>query len=514
MNLRKTLSIKARITITVLLMLVLGVVTGWVSFNRMQAVQDRVDISFRFYLPLTRVLSRIGHLEDEQNRWFVQALLEAKQNAASFDLPQARERIDRLDDEIARGKQLVSVILDDRELAVDRRGLTTILEQFGQVQKQQQHIDGQLDQWPVALSGTAQLLPKDVGLQILNEVTELQSGTAQLVQAVERVTEDEVNAARMEGEWGLLVLVPLLLISFLIALVLAGLAAKGIIQPLRYAQQIAQQIAAGNRNVPITRVSQDELGQLLGALESMQDAVRQREQMEQRLHQAETRSQIGHLALGMAHEINNPLANAAMNLQLLEPELQSLAEPERALRLLHIIDRNLERAVGITRELLNFSRPQELSFSPINLQDVLDGALLLMEPRLKQIKVSRQATPVPEVLGLYGKLEQLLVNLLQNAVDAMPEGGVLVINLDCRDGWVTLLIRDTGIGIPESLREHLGQPFVSTKKDGSHVGLGLTICNAIVSQHRGALELTAAPGGGTQAWVRLPVFEAQDAARF
>lgn len=514
MNLAKTLSIKARITLTVLSMLVLGVLTGWLSFDRMWAVQNRVDISSRFYLPLTHILNRIEHIEEEQNHWFAQALLEANQNAASFDLPQARERIDRLDDEIARGKQLVSVILGDLELRIDRHGLETILEQFSQVQTQQQHIDGQLDQWPVAVSGTAQLLPKDVGLQILNEVTELQAATAQLVEAVERVTEDEVNAARMEGESGLLVLVPLLLISFLIALVLAGLAAKGIIQPLRYAQQIAQQIAAGNRNVPISRISQDELGQLLGALESMQEAVRQRERMEQRLHQAETRSQIGHLALGMAHEINNPLANVAMNLQLLEPELRSLAEPERALHLLHVIDRNLERAIGITRELLNFSRPQEFSFSPVNLQDVLDGALLLMEPRLKQIKVSRQTTPVPEVLGLYGKLEQLLVNLLQNAVDAMPEGGVLVITLTSKDGWVTLLVRDTGTGIPESIREHLGQPFVSTKKDGSHVGLGLTICNAIVSQHRGTLELRAAPGGGTQAWVRLPVSKAQDAARF
>jgi len=77
-RLTKTLSIKTRITVTVLLMLALGVATGWVSFHSMRAVQDRVDISSRFYLPLTRIISRIGRLEEEQDDWFVQALLEAK----------------------------------------------------------------------------------------------------------------------------------------------------------------------------------------------------------------------------------------------------------------------------------------------------------------------------------------------------------------------------------------------------------------------------------------------------
>ncbi len=504
MRLTETLSIKVQITGTVLLMLALGVATGWVSFNRMRAVQDRMDISSRFYLPLTRNLNRIERLEEDQNHWFAQALLEAKENAAGFDLPQARERIDRLDEEIARGKQMVSAVLEDRNLFIDREGLADILDQFSQVQKRQQHIDGQLDQWPVAVSGAAQLLPKDVGIQILQEVTELQAGMAQLVQAVERVTEDSVNAARSEGEWGLLVLVCLLLFSLLIALLLGGFVAKGIIQPLRHAQHIAQQIAAGHLDVRFRKVSTDELGQLLGALESMMEAVREREGMEQLLHQAETRSQVGQLALGMAHEINNPLANAVMNLQLLSLELRSIPDPTRAKHLLEVIDRNLGRAVGITRELLSFSRPQEISLSPINVQDSLDGALLLMEPRMQGVRISRTAAAVPDVLGLYGKLEQLFVNLLQNAVDAMPEGGEIRITTEYRDGWVSVLIRDTGCGVPEALRGRLGEPFFSTKKDGVHVGLGLTICNSIVSQHGGTLVLEPAAGGGTQAQVRLP----------
>ena len=504
-RLTKTLSIKTRITVTVLLMLALGVATGWVSFHSMRAVQDRVDISSRFYLPLTRIISRIGRLEEEQDDWFVQALLEAKDNAASFDLPQARERIDRLDDEVARGKQMVSAVLEDHNLIIDRRGLADILDQFNQVQKRQQHIDGQLDQWPVAISGVAQILPKDVGMQILKEVTELQAGMAQLVQAVERVTEDSVNEARSEGEWGLLVLVCLLLFSLLIALLLGGFVAKSIIQPLRHAQHIAQEIAAGHLDVRFQKVSADELGQLLGALESMMEAVRERERMEQLLHQAETRSQVGQLALGMAHEINNPLANAVMNLQLLGLELRGLPDPARANHLLEVIDRNLGRAVGITRELLSFSRPQQLSLSPINVQDPLDGALLLMEPRLKGVRISRAATAVPDVLGLYGKLEQLFVNLLQNAVDAMPEGGELQISSEYQDGWVSVRIKDSGCGVPEALRDRIGEPFFSTKKDGVHVGLGLTICNSIVSQHGGSLVLEPAEGGGTLASVRLPV---------
>ncbi len=504
MRLTETLSIKVRITGTVLLMLALGVVTGWVSFNNMRAVQDRVDISSRFYLPLTRILSGIERLEEDQNHWFAQALLDAKENAAGFDLPQARERIDRLDDEIARGKQLVSAVLEDQNLVIDRVGLTDILDQFIRLQKRQQHIDGQLDQWPVAISGAAQLLPKDVGIQILREVTELQASMAQLVQAVERVTEDSVNEARSEGEWGLLVLVCMLLVSLLIALLLGGFVAKSIIQPLRHAQHIAQEIAGGHLDVRFRKVSADELGQLLGALESMMEAVRERERMEQLLHQAETRSQVGQLALGMAHEINNPLANAAMNLQLLGIELRSVPDPARADHLLDVIDRNLARAVGITRELLSFSRPQELSLGPINVQDPLDGALLLMESRLKGIRISRALAEVPDVLGLYGKLEQLFVNLLQNAGDAMPEGGELWITSEYRDGWVSVRIRDTGCGVPEALRARLGEPFFTTKKDGVHVGLGLTICNSIVSQHGGTLVLEPAAGGGTLASVRLP----------
>jgi signal transduction histidine kinase len=115
---------------------------------------------------------------------------------------------------------------------------------------------------------------------------------------------------------------------------------------------------------------------------------------------------------------------------------------------------------------------------------------------------------VPLVSGLSNKLQQVLVNLLLNARDAMPQGGKVYVRCWAEQGCVKVSVRDTGVGIPETLKPHLFEPFVTTKEVGKGTGLGLYVCHRIVTEHGGAIRIASEVGKGTEVVVELPVVEA------
>jgi two-component system NtrC family sensor kinase len=224
------------------------------------------------------------------------------------------------------------------------------------------------------------------------------------------------------------------------------------------------------------------------------------EDQARQLVQFEKLASLGQLAAGIAHEINNPLTNASLGIQMLRKKGGGQATAGQ----LEAVERNIDRAAAIARELLMFSRGREAEYVPVDLNEVIAGALLQMQHKLDRVVVERDLAQVPEVMGDRGKLEQVFINVLTNALEAMPAGGRLSLATAARGDTVEARIVDTGTGIADENVARVFDPFFTTKEVGSGTGLGLFICYGIIKQHRGEIQLSSVVGQGTTLTIKLP----------
>ena len=218
---------------------------------------------------------------------------------------------------------------------------------------------------------------------------------------------------------------------------------------------------------------------------------------------------IGELAAGVVHEVNNPLMVMMGHAVRLRRDLPAL--PALHARL-DVIEEEAQRAARILRRLLDFARRREPALKPVDIREVLERSLALVSPRLSHADVVTDAEifgDVAPVVGDRDELIQVFVNLFNNALDAMPEGGTLRIRTEVRsaDGipCLTVSVADTGVGIGPAELKHVFQPFYTTKADGRGTGLGLSVSQGIVRRHEGTLEVTSEPGKGSTFMVSLPL---------
>lgn len=213
-------------------------------------------------------------------------------------------------------------------------------------------------------------------------------------------------------------------------------------------------------------------------------------QLESRMSQAEKLAGIGQLAAGIAHQLNTPLGSILLSAQLLaETEL-----PEDQAEDVERIIRQTEQCRQIIKGLLNFARPQHQERTIVQLGEVAHETVHLMEKNLRAagVKVELETTGPAEVAGNRHELEQVFFNLLVNAVDAMPDGGVITIGVGPGDpGEILVSFADTGRGIPPEHRDQIFLPFFTTKDYGKGTGLGLSIIARIMHEHGGRIELDA-----------------------
>lgn len=234
------------------------------------------------------------------------------------------------------------------------------------------------------------------------------------------------------------------------------------------------------------------------------------EEQARRLVLAEKLTSLGQLAAGIAHEINNPLANASLGIQTLKNRLGMDAGGRDVSERLDAVERNIDRAAVIAQELLQFSRQRETEFIPLNVNSVVQGALTLLQYKLGTVTVLRDLGLVPDIMGDPGKLQQVFINVLANSVEAMPAGGTISIATAAQGRTVVARISDTGSGIDPENVSRVFDPFFTTKEIGTGTGLGLSICYGIIRQHNGSIEVDSAPGRGTTLTVKLPIREGHE----
>jgi PAS domain S-box-containing protein len=233
--------------------------------------------------------------------------------------------------------------------------------------------------------------------------------------------------------------------------------------------------------------------------------------LEQRVRVAEKLAGLHTLSAGVAHELRNPLSAVDLNLHLLEEELKETgASSPKTSQYLRVLNAECRRLTGILDNFMKFARPGSVCLHEVNMRDLIGhiATLLGYDAQERRIRLETSiAEGLPAVLGDETQISQVLVNLVVNAFQAMPDGGT------CRIGaaeqraegqqWVEITVQDNGVGINRDGLGRLFEPFYTTKAGGS--GLGLAVAYRIVEDHGGRIHVSSAPGSGTTVVIRFPL---------
>jgi signal transduction histidine kinase len=244
--------------------------------------------------------------------------------------------------------------------------------------------------------------------------------------------------------------------------------------------------------------------------ENARRAYRELNEAQARIIQSEKLAVVGTFASGLAHEIRNPLNSIALQISILERRVAPLDAPlvSELRELMAVVREEVKRLDNLVGDFLQFSRAGRLQFRRASLDALLDEVVRLLRPAARAGGVGirrRRSSPALPALPMDGeKIKQVVINLVQNAIEAMPQGGEVVIETALEDGRARLRIQDQGPGLPAGL--DVFQLFVTTKARGT--GLGLPIAQQIVLEHGGEITAGSAPGGGATFEVSLPLPEA------
>lgn len=294
-------------------------------------------------------------------------------------------------------------------------------------------------------------------------------------------------------------------------------------------QQKADDLAEKNR---LIEQSRDEL----------EHALQDLKQTQSQLVHSEKMASLGQMTAGVAHEINNPINFVSVGIDSLRHNIQDIREvldeylklrpdaAEEALRtqLLRIeklkreidlkelveeaeelfasIKNGARRTTEIVKSLRNFSRLDEDTLKPVSLEEGLDSTLVILQNQLKdRIKVEKSYAPLPEVSCYPGPLNQVFMNILTNAAQAIDGPGTIWVSTTAEDGYATVRIRDSGSGMPPEVKARIFDPFFTTKDVGVGTGLGLSITFGIIEKHHGRIRVESEVGQGTEFIIQIPL---------
>ena len=308
--------------------------------------------------------------------------------------------------------------------------------------------------------------------------------------------------------------------------------ATAIISSIKNAEGVITHYVSVQEDITERKQAEEQMRQLNGDLLHKQQellaAMEKLEATQMQLVEAEKMKTIGHLAAGVAHEVKNPLGVLRLGLDYLSRQPGN-KDPD-TVQALDDMSRAIKQASSVVGELLSLGKAQELVMETVDLHNLLEGSLALLRVALanNRVKVVRELVPGLPALRLDArKIEQVFINLVMNAIHAMPDGGTLTVRtcvkqldpaeaddvsglqlrsrLRLGDAVVMVDIDDTGIGIPEDKLPKVFDPFFTTKTHGKGTGLGLTVCKTIVGFHGGVLNLRNRPEGGVRASVMFKV---------
>jgi signal transduction histidine kinase len=242
----------------------------------------------------------------------------------------------------------------------------------------------------------------------------------------------------------------------------------------------------------------DEVLGLVVALEDVTEAVRTKEA----LIRSERLAAIGRMSAHVTHEIRNPLSSIGLNAEM----LKDAADENEAQSLCQAIIREVDRLTAITEEYLKFARLPRPELRPADVRELLTtiGAFVRRDCEAARVKLEVEVPKeLPPIQIDADQIRQAILNLVRNAKESMPEGGTAVLGARLEPDAVALFVKDQGAGIPEDAIDRIFDPFYSTKLTGT--GLGLALCQQIVTEHGGQLRVNSKPGTGSEFSIVMPL---------
>jgi signal transduction histidine kinase len=350
-----------------------------------------------------------------------------------------------------------------------------------------------------------------------------------------------------------------LAVGLAVALGLTGLVVRDLVAPIQALEARSEEMARGELARPVPPSGEaDEIGRLTVAFEEMRRSLRDRlrstesinidlerevrrrtEALEQKntelrdaleklrraqdnLIRSEKLASMGRLVSGIAHEINNPVNAVINSLGPLEEIVRQMGErpdsevgelARSAGEMLTVVQRGAARTKAIVQALHNYSRGDDAVQREVNLARSVDDSLDLLRHRLRHVQVKKEVDPAARILGLPGQIDQVLMNLITNASQALGErGGTITVGAAIRGGSVIVTVEDDGPGIPPEVLPRIFDPFFTTKDVGEGSGLGLSIVHGIVERHAGHIDVHSDPGRGTRFTITFPRFGSHSAA--
>jgi len=290
-------------------------------------------------------------------------------------------------------------------------------------------------------------------------------------------------------------------------ILLVSMAAGVMVRPIRSLVDALDSVRLGKLEpIPLPE-RHDELGDLQNSYRMMIDRLAkekaERERTQDLLGRTEKMATVGTLAAGIAHEINSPLTGAMHSVHALEA---GDLPPAKQDRYLQVAGESLERIRRAVSQLLDYSAVHVTNVADCDLSVLVAKTVEFLEYQItrSRIEVGNRLPPLPIRADAH-KMEQVLVNLVLNAVAAMPRGGRLAFRHIVEGPFLTLIVSDTGDGIPEENLEKIFDPFFTTKRNGEGTGLGLAVCRKIIEQHGGKISVSSRLGEGTEFHVSLPL---------
>ncbi|MFQ5982778.1 MAG: ATP-binding protein [Woeseiaceae bacterium] len=331
------------------------------------------------------------------------------------------------------------------------------------------------------------------------------------------VTRISANAAYLTARQLLDDLVFVGLVIILVAALGGVVVSRRITRPLERLSQAVRKIAKGNFDVNVAIVSGDEIGELSTSFNDMADELKEREaslkKAQHALVQSEKMAAVGTLSAGLAHEVKNPLSAVLGYAQLSKRKLD---QPEALKEHLDTIENETKRCNEIIGNLMQFSRQEQGEHSQIWVNDVVRRSIGIVDHQLslKNVHIgSELAEDLPSISGNANQLQQVLMNLMINAQQAMGDDGGTVDVATFVDGEsVMITVSDTGPGIDEEVAAKIFEPFYTTKAAGQGTGLGLSVTYGIIHDHGGEISVQRAASGGAKFVIKLPLETERDVA--
>ncbi|MGA2192724.1 MAG: ATP-binding protein [Nitrospirota bacterium] len=338
------------------------------------------------------------------------------------------------------------------------------------------------------------------------------------------IMQRSVDVRSETGFLVIIMLISLLIASLAATITMLTLLSRKVVAPIRELSEATEKIGHCELDLKVPVHGEDEVGELAHSFNRMiTDLKRSRDEVEERgrqtqeaqkkLIQSEKLAAIGTLVAGIAHEINNPVGIIASRTDCILMESKDNDSDCQFIDDLMVINKQTNRIADITRSLLTFARQAPAELKVVDVNAIVEDTLFLIAKQFlkEQIKIEKHLSPKnPRVMANDNRLQQVLLDLLNNARDAMPGGGTIIVATANAAEKVEITVADTGEGIEEEILSNIFDPFFTTKDVGKGTGLGLAVSYGIIEDFGGNIEVLSRRGEGSTFNITLPRLKGED----